>query len=81
MATRGASESLSFAAGSSVIQAGIVRQRPGDRMRNERGGFSLIETGRNRCPTRGWNGYRTVMIWPLVVWPTPLPALEKPDGD
>ena len=73
MVTSGASESLSFAAGSSVIHAGIVRRRPGSRTRYTRRGFSLVETGRNRRPTRGWNGYSTVMNWSLVVWPTLLP--------
>jgi hypothetical protein len=67
-ATRGACRSSQLAAGSSVIQAGIVRRRSGSWTRNERRGFSLTKIGRNRWPTNGWNGYRTVMNRPLVVW-------------
>jgi hypothetical protein len=73
MATRGTSQRPSLAAGSSVIQAGIVRRRPWSRTRNERRGFSLTATGRNRWPTRGWNGYRMMMIRSLVLWTTRLP--------
>ncbi len=73
MATRGSSESRRCAAGSSVIQAGIVRRRSASWIANEGRGFSRTPTARKRCPTRGWNGYSTVMIGPLVFWTWPLP--------